>query len=99
VTTVPAPVRTRVQKDQPNKDKITKSSLTRLGRGGRARFARIVISHHAVVRGRTACMPRIRASVRVWFRSYVLLAKQKRAEEVSPCANIKRVAPEKLQGV
>jgi len=66
---VPAPVRPRVQKDQLNKEEMIKSSLTRLGRGGRARFARIVISHQAVIRGRMACMPRIRASVRVWLRS------------------------------
>lgn len=29
----------------------------------------------------------------------MVLAKQKRAEEVKPWANIKRVAPAKLQGV
>lgn len=69
MTTVPVPVRRRVQKDHPNRDEIIKSSLTRLGRGGRARFARMVMSHHAVIRGKIACIPRIKASVRVWVRS------------------------------
>lgn len=66
---VPAPVRIRVQNDQPNRDEIINSSLIRLGRGGRARLARIAKSHQAVISGRMACMPRIKASVRVWLRS------------------------------
>jgi len=65
VITVPAPVRIMVQKDQLKREQITKSSLMRLGSGGRARFAKIAKSHQAVMRGRIACIPRIRARVRV----------------------------------
>lgn len=48
---MPAPVRARVHQDQLNKDVIIISSPMRLGRGGRARFARLAINHHVVIRG------------------------------------------------
>ena len=43
--------------------------------------------------------PRRRIIVRLFVRSYVVFARQKSAEDVSPWAIIITMAPEKLQGV
>ena len=66
---VPIPVRIRVQGDQLNSEVIIMSSPMRLGNGGRARFARLLMNHHVVMRGRTVCIPRARTIVRLCVRS------------------------------
>lgn len=48
---VPAPVRARVHQDQLNREVIIISSPMRLGRGGRARLARLAKNHHVVASG------------------------------------------------
>lgn len=45
------------------------SSPIRLGDGGRARFARLVINHEVAISGRIICIPRVMSSVRVCVRS------------------------------
>lgn len=45
------------------------SSPIRLGRGGRARFAKLETSHHTAVSGKMTCRPRARTIVRLWVRS------------------------------
>lgn len=65
----PPPVKTRVQWAQLNNEEIIINSPRRLGRGGRARFARQEINHHVVIKGKAICMPRARSIVRVWVRS------------------------------
>lgn len=62
---VPPPVRMIVQFDQLNIEVIITSSPIRLGRGGRARLARLAINHHVAIRGSTACIPRARSRVRL----------------------------------
>lgn len=69
VIRVPAPVRIRVQGDQLNRAVIIISSPIKLGSGGRARFARLLINHHVAMRGSTVCIPRARTRVRLWVRS------------------------------
>lgn len=66
---VPVPVRARVQGDQLNREVIIISSPMRLGRGGRARFARLLTNHHVAIRGRMVCMPRASIIVRLCVRS------------------------------
>lgn len=66
---VPAPVRARVQADQLNKEVIIINSPMRFGRGGRARFARLLTNHQVAMRGRIVCMPRARSIVRLCVRS------------------------------
>ena len=66
---VPAPVKIRVQGDQLNREVIIISSPIRLGRGGRARFARLLMNHHVAIRGSTVCKPRASTIVRLWVRS------------------------------
>lgn len=51
VIKVPAPVRIREKGVQLNKAMIIISSPIRLGRGGRARFAKLAINHQLVIRG------------------------------------------------
>lgn len=50
---VPAPVSAMVHQDQLNREVIIISSPMRFGRGGRARFARLVMNHQVVTKGRT----------------------------------------------
>ena len=69
VIRVPVPVRMRVQGDQLNREEIIISSPIRLGRGGSARFARLLMNHHVVMRGSMVCIPRARTIVRLWVRS------------------------------
>lgn len=66
---VPVPVRARVHHDQLNRDVIIISSPIRLGRGGRARLARLEMNHQVAIRGRTICRPRARTIVRLCVRS------------------------------
>lgn len=54
-----------VQLDQLNIEVIMTSSPIRLGRGGRARLARLAMNHHVAIRGRMACIPRARSRVRL----------------------------------
>ena len=69
VIRVPAPVRIRVQGDQLNREVIIFSSPIRLGSGGSARFARLLMNHHVAMRGSTVCIPRARTRVRLCVRS------------------------------
>lgn len=62
-------MRARVQGDQLNIAVIITNSPIRLGRGGRARFARFEINHQVAVRGKMICKPRARIIVRLWVRS------------------------------
>lgn len=96
---VPVPVRTRVHGDQLNIAVIITSSPIRFGRGGRARFARLAVNHQTVVRGKIICSPRAKIIVRLWVRSYVVLARQNSAEETRPWAIISTRAPVKPHGV
>lgn len=50
---VPAPVKIIVHQDQLKREVIIISSPIRLGRGGRARLARLAMNHQAAIRGRT----------------------------------------------
>lgn len=45
------------------------SSPMRFGRGGSARFARLAMNHHAVIRGKTIWSPRAKIIVRLCVRS------------------------------
>lgn len=96
---VPAPVITRVQGDQLNMAVMMRSSPIRLGKGGRARLARLAINHQVAVRGRISCMPRASTIVRLWVRSYVVFARQNRADDTRPWAIMRMIAPVKPQGV
>lgn len=69
VIRVPAPVRIRVHGDQLNRDVIIISSPIRFGRGGSARFARLLMNHHVAIRGSMVCIPRARTIVRLCVRS------------------------------
>lgn len=66
---VPAPINIRVHQDQLKSEVISMSSPIKLGRGGRARLARLAINHHVVIKGRTICSPRASIIVRVCVRS------------------------------
>lgn len=96
---VPAPVKTSVHGDQLNIAVMMKSSPIRFGRGGRARLARLAMNHHVAVKGKIICRPRARIIVRLWVRSYVVLARQKRADDTRPWAIIRMIAPVNPQGV
>lgn len=96
---MPAPVRISVQGDQLNMAVIINISPIRLGNGGRARLARLAMNHHTAVRGKIICRPRARIIVRLWVRSYAVLARQNRAEDTRPWAIIRIIAPVKPQGV
>jgi hypothetical protein len=65
VISVPSPVRIRVQYDQLNIEVMIISSPIRLGRGGRARLAKLAINHQVVIKGRIICIPRARSMVRL----------------------------------
>lgn len=58
-----------VHHDQWNSEVIIMSSPIRLGSGGRARFARLAMNHHAVIRGKTIWRPRAKIMVRLCVRS------------------------------
>lgn len=69
VMRVPVPVRIRVHGDQLKSEEMIISSPIRLGRGGSARFARLLMNHHVAMRGSMVCIPRARTIVRLWVRS------------------------------
>lgn len=60
------------------------SSPIKLGVGGSPSFVTQVTVHHRVSRGATSLNPRVIDSVRVLFRSYSSLARQNRADDMSP---------------
>lgn len=62
---MPSPVKIRVNQDQLNKEVIIISSPIKLGRGGRARLARLARNHQNVISGKIVCMPRARSIVRL----------------------------------
>jgi len=62
---VPAPVRIRVHGDQLKRAVIIISSPIRFGRGGRARFARLLTNHDVAIKGRIVCIPRASTIVRL----------------------------------
>lgn len=66
---MPSPVRRRVQCDQLNMEVIIISSPIRLGRGGRAKLAKLATNHQVVIRGRIICIPRASSMVRLCVRS------------------------------
>lgn len=66
---MPSPVKPIVQGDQLNREVMIISSPIRLGRGGRARLARLVINHQAVISGSIICIPRASSMVRLCVRS------------------------------
>lgn len=53
VIRVPAPVRAKVHQDQLKREVMIINSPIRLGRGGRARLARLEMNHHVAIKGRT----------------------------------------------
>lgn len=60
---------TRVHGDQLNIAVMIRISPIKLGRGGRARLARLAVNHHTAVKGRIICIPRAKIIVRLWVRS------------------------------
>lgn len=96
---VPNPVSRMVHGDQLNRVVMIISSPIRLGRGGSARFARLAMNHQTAVSGKITCNPRARIIVRLWVRSYAVLARQNSAEDTNPWAIIRMIAPENPQGV
>lgn len=66
---VPVPVSAMVHQDQLNKEMMITSSPIRLGRGGRAKLARLAMSHQVAIRGKIVCRPRAKSIVRLWVRS------------------------------
>lgn len=62
---MPSPVSRRVELDQLKREVIIISSPIRLGRGGRAKLARLARNHHEVISGRAAWSPRARSIVRL----------------------------------
>ena len=54
---------------QLNREEMISSSPIRLIDGGRARLARLAMSHQNVIRGRMICSPRVSRSVRECVRS------------------------------
>lgn len=69
------------------------NSPIRLGVGGSPRFVAHVIIHQMVSNGVISLNPRVRASVRVLFRSYSNFARQNNEEDINPCAIIRVNAP------
>lgn len=88
-----------VQGDQLNNVVMIMSSPIRFGSGGSARLARLAVNHQTAVSGKIICSPRARTIVRLWVRSYAVLAKQNNAEDANPWAIIRMIAPEKPHGV
>lgn len=84
---------------QLNSDDAIINSPVKFMLGGIAIFIRLVSSHHTVSIGRMLWNPRVRVMMRVLVRSYVVLARQKRADEVNPWAIIRAIAPDRLHCV
>lgn len=66
---MPAPVASRVHGDQLNRAVMMSSSPIKLGRGGRARLARLEINHHVAESGKIVWSPRAKIIVRLCVRS------------------------------
>lgn len=66
---VPVPVRAIVHQDHVKREVIIINSPIRLGRGGRARLARLVMNHEADIKGSAICSPRAKTIVRLCVRS------------------------------
>lgn len=80
--------------DQLNMEAIIRNSPAKLIVGGRAILNRATISHHDHARGKIKIIPRKTTTARVLVRSYAVLARQNRAEDVRPWAIIIIMAPE-----
>lgn len=63
------PVKIIVHWDQLSREEMIISSAIKLGRGGRARLARLAINHQAAIRGKIVFRPRVSNKVRLWVRS------------------------------
>lgn len=63
------PVRMMEGLDQENIDITMNSSPMRLINGGRAKLAKLAISHHVAISGKIICRPRAIIMVRLWMRS------------------------------
>lgn len=72
---------------------IISSSLAKFTEGGRAILNNRIESHHKAAKGKINRAPRRRIIVRLLVRSYIVLAKQNNAEDVSPWAIIMVIAP------
>lgn len=72
---------------------ISMISLSRLIDGGAAILALIIRNHNKVNLGVTINSPLVRTILRVWFISYVILARQNNPDETTPCAIIISNAP------
>lgn len=70
--------------DQLYKVAIIKSSPTKLTDGGRAILNSRIESHHRPASGEISKAPRRRIIVRLLVRSYIVFARQNKAEDVSP---------------
>lgn len=66
---MPDPVITIVHPDQLKREVMITSSPVRLGRGGRARLAKLAINHQVAMSGRSICSPRAKSMVRLCVRS------------------------------
>lgn len=80
--------------DQLKREIIISSSLIKFGVGGIAMLNKIIVNHQALARGKISMEPRRRIMVRLFVRSYAVLARQNSAEDVSPWAIIITIAPE-----
>lgn len=80
--------------DQLNKDIIIRSSPKKFIVGGNAILNNAIVNHQDQAKGKIINVPRKIIIVRVFVRSYDVLAKQKRAEDVRPCVIIIIIAPE-----
>lgn len=66
---MPDPVITIVHPDQLKREVMITSSPVKLGRGGRARLAKLAINHQVAMSGRSICSPRAKSMVRLCVRS------------------------------
>jgi hypothetical protein len=72
---------------------IKTTSESMLIEGGAPRFLAERINHQTAITGKRLIMPFNNIKFRVWAVSYIVLAKAKRPEDVSPWATIKSRAP------
>lgn len=63
------PIRIMEKLDQEKSDIVINNSPIRLIDGGRARLARLAISHEVAISGKIICRPRAMIIVRLWMRS------------------------------
>ena len=63
------PIRIMEELDQEKSDIVINNSPIRLIDGGRARLARLAISHEVAISGKIICRPRAMIIVRLWMRS------------------------------